>query len=522
MAKPIKMPKLSDQMTEGRIVEWVKHEGDEVKAGDVLAQVETEKATLDLEAFDSGVLIGVVVKAGDSAPVGQPVAWLGARGEQVPAGAAAASRPAAPTPPAEPAHAPPAAQAAPAHAPAPRPAPSATARDAPDAARDAKAGGEVSRPSAQGAPPRVAQAPERAHDPALSAAPRGRGAGRGGDGEDRPASGSRAAPAHAAPRTAGERVLASPAARKVARERGVDLARVEGSGPGGRIVLSDVEGTGAGEAPPAGDRAPAVLAPGTPPPGTEAPAPAARPPGAGGKARRPLPPRAQLRDETLPLSPMRRAIARNLAVSKPGAPHFYLETSADARRLLGLREQLAELERGPISVNDLVVKAVAEALARHPEVNAAWGADAIVRRGSVDVGVAVALDEGLVTPVVRGADGKDVFALAAELRDLATRARERRLRPEEYQGGSFTVSNLGMFGIEHFFAVINPPEAAILAVGAVMKVPWVDEGSGALVAMDRVRLGLSCDHRVVDGATGARYLQTLKAILEAPVRLVVR
>jgi pyruvate dehydrogenase E2 component (dihydrolipoamide acetyltransferase) len=500
MAKPIKMPKLSDQMAEGRIVEWVKHEGDEVKPGDVLAQVETEKATLDLEAFDAGVLIGVVVKAGESAPVGQPVGWLGARGEQVPAAGATAA-PAAP--------------------------PRAAAREAPDAAREAKAGGEISRPSDQGAPPRVAQAPERARDPALSPAGQGpgRGSARGPNGDERPASGARAAPAQTAPRTAGERVLASPAARKVARERGVDLAQVEGSGPGGRVVLSDVEGAAQGEtreAAPAGDRAPAVLAPGTPPPGTEAPAPKPSPrPAPVGKARRALPPRARLRDETLPLSPMRRAIARNLAAVKPGAPHFYLETSADARRLVALREQLAELERGPISVNDLVVKAVAEALARHPEVNAAWGADAIVRRGSVDVGVAVALDDGLVTPVVRAADRKDVFAVAAELRDLATRARERRLRPEEYQGGSFTVSNLGMFGIEHFFAVINPPEAAILAVGAVMKVPWVEEGSRALVAMDRVRLGLSCDHRVVDGATGARYLQTLKAILEAPVRLVV-
>jgi pyruvate dehydrogenase E2 component (dihydrolipoamide acetyltransferase) len=218
---------------------------------------------------------------------------------------------------------------------------------------------------------------------------------------------------------------------------------------------------------------------------------------------------------------MRKAIARNLAASKPGAPHFYLETSADMRRLVALREQLEELEEGPVSVNDLVVKAVAEALSRHPEVNAAWGADAIVRRGSVDVGIAVALEDGLVTPVVRDADGKSVLEIAAETRELAGRAREKRLKPEEYQDGSFTVSNLGMYGVEAFYAVINPPEAAILAVGAVQKVPWVDDATGQLVAMERVRLGLSCDHRVIDGATGARFLQTLKAILESPVRLVV-
>jgi pyruvate dehydrogenase E2 component (dihydrolipoamide acetyltransferase) len=218
---------------------------------------------------------------------------------------------------------------------------------------------------------------------------------------------------------------------------------------------------------------------------------------------------------------MRKAIARNLAVAKPGAPHFYLEASADMRRLVALREQLEELDEGTVSLNDLVVKAAAEALSRHPEVNAAWGADAIVRRGAIDVGVAVALEDGLVTPVVRGADRKGVFEIAGEIRDLAARARERGLKPDEYQGASFTISNLGMFGIEAFYAVINPPEAAILAVGAVQKVPWVDEATGQVVAMERVRLGLSGDHRVIDGATGARFLRTLRAILEAPVRLVL-
>jgi pyruvate dehydrogenase E2 component (dihydrolipoamide acetyltransferase) len=286
---------------------------------------------------------------------------------------------------------------------------------------------------------------------------------------------------------------------------------VDGSGPRGRIVLADLESAPARE-----QEAPAPREPAAP-----AARAAPRPAAPGARRRRALPPRAELRDETHPLSPKRKAIARNLAASKPGAPHFYLETSADARRLVALREQLEELEEGSVSVNDLVVKAAAEALSRHPEVNAAWGADAIVRRGSVDVGVAVALDDGLVTPVVRGADRKPVLEIAAELRDLAARAREKRLRPEEYQGASFTLSNLGMYGIEAFYAVINPPEAAILAVGAVQKVPWVDETSGQLVAMERVRLGLSCDHRVIDGATGARFLQTLRAIIESPVRLVV-
>jgi pyruvate dehydrogenase E2 component (dihydrolipoamide acetyltransferase) len=307
-------------------------------------------------------------------------------------------------------------------------------------------------------------------------------------------------------------VVASPAARKRARERGIDLGAVEGSGPRGRIVLGDLERAPA-------DRA-AARAPGAREPEVRA-APSAPPAPPPGRKRRALPARVELREETLPLSPMRRAIARNLGASKPGAPHFYLETSVDMRRMVALREQLEELGEGPVSFNDLVVKAAADALSRHPEVNAAWGADAIVRRGAVDVGVAVALEEGLVTPVVRDADRKTVFEIAAEIRELAGRAREKRLAPEEYQGASFTISNLGMYGVEAFYAVINPPEAAILAVGAVQKVPWVDEATGALVAMERLRLGLSCDHRVVDGATGARFLQTLKAVMESPVRLVL-
>ena len=440
MAKPIKMPKLSDQMTEGKIAEWMKKEGDEVKAGDVVAQVETEKATLDVEAFDAGVLIGIAVKAGETVPVGQPIAWIGARGEKVPEAEAAATA---------------------------------------GAAKPAKAGGEPVPVPAQAAPPAPAKAPP----------------------PPPPARGTRQAPARAASREtpASGRVVASPAARKRARERGIDIAGVEGTGPRGRIVLADL------------DRAPAAR--------TAPAAPAAQAPAA--KKRRPLPPKVELREETVALSPMRKAIVRNLAVSKPGAPHFYLEISADMRRMVALRAQIEELDEGPVSLNDLVVKAAADALARHPEVNAAWGADAVDRRGSIDIGVAVALDDGLLTPVVRGADRKSVLEIAREVRELAGRARDKRLKPEEYQGASFTISNLGMFGIEAFYAVINPPEAAILAVGAVQKVPWVDEATGEVVAMERMRLGLSGDHRVIDGATGARFLQTLKAVLESPVRLVL-
>jgi pyruvate dehydrogenase E2 component (dihydrolipoamide acetyltransferase) len=423
MAKPIKMPKLSDEMTEGKLAEWLKNEGDEIKAGEVVAQVETEKATLDVEAFEPGVLIGIVVQKGETAPVGSPIAWLGERGEKVPG---------------------------------------ALPRGAPDVA-EAKAG---ETPAAR-----------RSTPPA-------------------PTAGAHEALRVVAARTprAGGRVIASPVARRAARERGIDLSALAGSGPGGRVVLADLE------------RAPRAL---------EAPAaPAAR-------RRRELPPRKALRDETLPLSPMRKAIARNLGQVKPGAPHFYLEISADMRRAVALREQLNELGEGEVSVNDVVLKAVADALLRHPEVNASWEAQGIVRHRGVHVGMAVAIEDGLITPVLRDADRLSIFEIARTAKELARRARDKRLKPEEYQGGTFTVSNLGMFGIEAFYAIINPPEAAILSVGAVQRVPWVDEASGELVARERCRFGLSGDHRVIDGATGARFLQTLKGVIESPVRLVV-
>ncbi|HEX8909834.1 MAG TPA: dihydrolipoamide acetyltransferase family protein [Anaeromyxobacteraceae bacterium] len=465
MPKPINMPKLSDEMTEGKLAEWLKQEGDEVKAGDVIAQVETEKATLDIEAFDSGVLIGIVVPKGETAPVGTPIAWIGARGEKAPA---------------------------------------AQPRGEPDASKETIAGGETSKESSQPAKP-------RADEPAATAAPPTPTATRTPTGTaTETATPTRTAPPTAtatrtgaptaAPppterRTTGRdgRIVASPAARKLARERGIDLAALGGSGPAGRIVLADVE------------RGPAARAPAAVP----------------AKKKRELPPRRPLRDESLPLSPMRKAIVRNLGVSKPGSPHFYLEISADMRRAVALREQLNELGQGEISLNDLILKAAADALTRHPEVNAAWGGESIVRHGGVHVGMAVAVEEGLITAVLRDADRMSVFDLARAARELAKRARDRRLKPEEYQGGTFTVSNLGMFGIDAFYAIINPPEAAILSVGVAQKVPWVDEVSGALVAMDRCRFGLSGDHRVIDGATGARFLHTFKGVIESPVRLVL-
>jgi len=459
MPKPINMPKLSDEMTEGKLADWLKNEGDEVKAGDIIAQVETEKATLDVEAFDSGVLIGIVVQKGETVPVGTPIAWIGARGEKAPAAAQ----------------------------------PKAT----PEASKETIESEEMSKESSQPARPR-ADEPARAAAPSPApAAPRGPPLPREGRVTAASPRGAvepsrlQAAPE---PSRRDGRIIASPAARKLARERGIDLAALGGSGPGGRVVLADVE------------RGPVARAP--------APAAPAR-------KKRELPPRRTLRDESLPLSLMRKAIARNLGVAKPGSPHFYLEISADMRRAVALREQLNELGQGEVSLNDLVLKAAADALTRHPEVNAAWGGESIVRHGAVHVGMAVAVEDGLITPVLHDVDRMSVFDVARTARELAKRARDRRLKPDEYQGGTFTVSNLGMFGIDAFYAIINPPEAAILSVGTAQQVPWVDDATGAVVAMERCRFGLSGDHRVIDGATGARFLQTFKAVIESPVRLVV-
>jgi pyruvate dehydrogenase E2 component (dihydrolipoamide acetyltransferase) len=218
---------------------------------------------------------------------------------------------------------------------------------------------------------------------------------------------------------------------------------------------------------------------------------------------------------------MRRTIAKRLAESIGPIPHFFLTIETDVTSLLELREQLNEIHGTKASINDFVIRACALAMLQHPAVNSSFGAEAIRQHGEIHIGVAVATPEGLITPVIRNADSKSVLDIAAEVRALAEKARNRKLMPDEYQGSTFTVSNLGMFGIEAFYAVINPPEAAILAVGAVQKVPWVDDATGQLVAMERVRLGLSCDHRVIDGATGARFMQTLRTILESPVRLVL-
>ncbi len=408
MATKIVMEALSPTMEEGRLVEWKKKEGDPVAVGDVLAEVETDKAVMELVARAAGTLLKQLVAAGGTVPVSSPIGWIGAAGETVGEAAPAAAPPRTDT--AEPA----AAAAAPPPSDKPEPAPAA-------------------------APPR-------------------------NDGG------------------AAARVKASPLARKIAADTGVNLQSVTGSGPEGRIIKRDLEGVGRA--------APTVHAhSGTP-------------------------------FVDVPLTQIRKTIAKRLVQSIGPIPTFYLTSEVDMERVAEAREALnaAAGDQGKISFNDIVLKAVATALLQHPACNAWWQDDHIRLWNDVHLGVAVATDDGLIVPVIRNAEQKSLREISAETRDLAGRARERKLTPEEYTGSTFSVSNLGMFDIEHFTAIINPPEAGILAVGRIAPAPAVVNGKVEI--RRRMRLTMSCDHRTIDGATGAQFMKTLKLLLENPLALV--
>ncbi|MCI2424281.1 2-oxo acid dehydrogenase subunit E2 [Saccharopolyspora sp. K220] len=408
----IQMPRLSDTMEEGVISTWQKKVGDQVSRGDVLAEIETDKALMELEAYDDGVLEKILVEEGATVPIGTPIAILGDG-----SGAAAQTAPA----PAAPAPAPaPAAEPAPAPAAAPTPVPAAP----------------VAEP---GAKPK-----------------------------------------------------ASPLARAVAKEKGVDLAAVQGTGPGGRIIRADIEAAAAQSTP-------------------VAPAPAAAPAVAVSEDV-----------EEIPLNNIRKVTAKRLTESKQQAPHFYLTSAIDVTDLVAFRANLNERLQaagGPkVSINDLVVKAVATALRANPSVNVSFGGDKLLRHKRINLGVAVAIENGLVVPVIKDADRKSVSEIAVESREKAGRAREGKLKLDEMSGGTFSISNLGMFGIEQFSAVINPPEAAILAVGAARDEVQVRDGE--FVARKILRVTLSADHRAVDGAVGAAFLQQLTGLLEDPIRII--
>ena len=444
MATTVVMEALSPTMEEGRLVEWKKQPGDAVAVGDVLAEVETDKAVMELVARAAGSLLQHAVAPGSTVPVGNPVAYIGQPGESVKAGAPTAA---------------PAGSDAQATQPVPHANTPTSMPPAPPAEAASEGQGEVVMPASG-----VASPPAPAHD--------------------------------------GGRVKASPLARKKAAERGLDLGAMTGTGPEGRIVLRDVEGARAG------GRAPAR--PPTPAPG--AARPAAAPPA------RPIAATPGESFTDVPLSQMRKTIAKRLAQSIGPVPTFYLTAEADMERAAEARESLNALGEGKVSFNDIVLKATAVALRQHPACNAWWQDDRIRYWNDVHLSMAVAIEDGLITPVIRHADRKTLREIGAEARDLAERARARKLAPEEYTGGTFSVSNLGMFDIDEFTAIINPPEAGILAVGRIAEKVVAHAGQPAV--RRQLRLTMSCDHRVIDGATGAAFLRTLVRMLENPLALV--
>jgi pyruvate dehydrogenase E2 component (dihydrolipoamide acetyltransferase) len=471
------LAKLSPTMEEGTIVKWTKKEGDAVKQGDVLAEIETDKANMEMEALGSGVLRKILVPAGGKAPIGALIGVIAEPGEDIEPLIAKESAKAGGAPkPAAPAAAAPAAPAPASAAPAPAPEPAKAAAEATAKAAPADPPASVAPAAQTPAAPRPVATPP--------VAPGGGSAGAGGD---------------------GGRVKASPLARSMAAHQNIDLSSVAGSGPGGRIIKRDIESW-------AGPRAGAAA------PARSSGAPTARPSSA--SPSRPAPPAPSITPgQELPLSNMRKTIAKRLSESKFTAPHYYVTVEIDMDAAVDLRDQIQRLEEGKVSFNDLVVKACARALTRFPLVNASWGGDKIVTHAEVNVGIAVAIPDGLITPVVRNADQKSILDIAYEVRDLATRARDKKLKPEEFTGSTFTISNLGMFDVEEFTAIINPPDSAILAVGAVRKVPVVD--GETIRPGHRMKVTMSSDHRVIDGALSAQFLAEVRRLLEAPVGLLL-
>ncbi len=403
MATKVVMEALSPTMEEGQLVKWLKQEGDSVTAGDILAEVETDKAVMELAARGDGVLRAIVAPEGTTVEVGNLVAVIGTADEDI----------------------------------------SAVTTSAP---AKASTGEQPSRSLAT------------------------------------VASGPQALTADESPGVAGGEIKTSPLARRMARERGIDLASVRGTGPGGRIIKRDLDHI---------STTPTIS---------------------------PLAPRG-VEYEDVPLTQIRKTIARRLAESIGPVPHFFLTTEVDMERVAEARTALNGLDEGPrISFNDIILKVVAAALVQHGDCNAWWQGDHIRYFSDVHLSVAVAVEDGLITPVVRHANRKSLREVAFEIRDLAERARERRLKPEEYTGGTFSVSNLGMYDIDQFTGVINPPEAGLIAVGSITKKPIVDNDE--VVVRRRMRITMSCDHRVIDGATGARFLQTTRRMLENPLAII--
>ena len=422
MAEIVYMPKLSDTMTEGVVAEWNKKVGDAVSSGEVLAEIETDKATMEFESFYDGFLLHIGVEKGKAAPVNAILAIIGEKDEDVKAILADAKK------------------------------------DAPKEESPKETEKEVVEEKTTPSPEPVKPAAE-----ATKATP--------------------AATATAITEANG-RVAASPLAKKMANEKGIELSNVIGTGEGGRIVKRDID----------------HYAPYT----------------GGGNGKRSFVGVESFQDE--PISQMRKTIAKRLSESKFTAPHFYLTLDIDMDNAMALRKSLIALDDTKVSFNDMVIKACGLALREHPTVNSAWLGDVIRRNEHVHIGVAVAVDEGLLVPVVRFADGKDLSSIGAEVRDFAAKAKSKKLQPSDWEGNTFTISNLGMFGIEEFTAIVNPPDSCILAVGGIKQVPVVKDGQ--VVPGNVMRVTLSCDHRVVDGVAGSKFLNTVKKFMENPVILV--
>ena len=430
MATKVIMPKLSPTMEEGQISRWLKKEGDKVSMGEPLAEIDTDKATMEMQALGEGVLRKIIVNEGESVPLGQLIALIGSADEDISSVLSEATAKAAPAPEKAPAAATP-------PSPAPAPAPAPASAPAPQANGHATAA--------------------------------------------QPDSG---------------RMVVSPIAARMAAEAGLDLRSLQGSGPSGRIIKRDIE---AALSQPKTETYPRAVEPLRFQPAAVAAA-------------------SPYRDE--PASEIRRVIARRLVTSIGPVPHFFLTSEIEMDRAAEMRKGINALDPDlKISINDIVIKVVASALVQHPAVNASFQDKFIRYYEHADVGVAVAIEDGLITPVIRSADQKSLSQIAAEVRELADRARTRKLKPEEYTGATFSISNLGMFGIDEFTAVINPPEGGILAVGAMTAKPVVRDNE--IVVRQMMRVTMSCDHRVIDGATGAKFLQTVKKILENPLYLVV-
>ena len=446
----IQMPKLSDTMTEGTLVAWKKKKGDKVSAGEVIAEIETDKATMEWESPEDGTLSEIFVKEGDKVNVGDKIAFIGEEGEEAPKETKKEEKKEEPKAETEP-------------------------------KGEEKPKAETEKPAPAKKQEKETAPPEAKIDKKKTAEP-----------PPQPKQ-KKEAPADEA------RVKASPVARRVAAELGIDLSGVKGTGPEGRVTESDVRAAAKSK-------------------GVEAAVSAA-------PKQAPLPPQQKREGETrIQLSGMRRGIAERLVQSKAPVPHFYLNIEINAAHLMAAREELKsggeESDTAKITVNDFVLKAAVMAAVKVPKVNAMFDGDAVVQFADVDLGVAVAIEDGLLTPVIRAAQNKSLRDISAEAKDLAARARNKRMKPEEFQGGSFTVSNLGGMGIDSFSAIINPPQGFILAVGKINKVPVIDD-CDQIVVGHRMSIWMSCDHRVIDGALGAVYLKELRHLLENPALLLV-